>query len=225
MKRCNRCLLEQPLENFLKHKLTFDGLTGHCKVCDKKRRLSTRYEVTIIERKCNHCQKIKSADYFAKNPRYIGGLHTWCKECSNLTRREKNYHIQSNLNKREKIRSDPEYRNYINEQKRLNGRLNFKSTMLSNARKRAISKNLEFDLEIADIIIPDLCPILKVPFIIGQGKDYEFTPSIDRIDNSKGYTKNNIQIITKKANSMKNSALKEELILFAEWVFKTFKIN
>lgn len=86
--------------------------------------------------------------------------------------------------------------------------------MLNRARKRAEKYNLEFNLEYSDIIIPEKCPILEVPLELGTKNNYEYTPSIDRIDNSKGYIKGNIQIISKKANSMKNLASLEELKIF-----------
>jgi len=223
MKICNRCNLSKELIEFPKHTMTLDGRAGHCVQCEKKRRLSVRYEVTITERKCNHCQEVKSAENFAKNPRYIGGLNTWCKKCSNLIRSEKNYHIQSNLNKKERINNDPDYRKKILEQKRVNSRINFKTTMISNAKRRALEKNLEFTITAEDLNIPEFCPILKILFTLGTKGDYEYTPSIDRINNNLGYTKENIQIITKKANSMKNSGTPEELLLLAEWILKTFK--
>ena len=65
-----------------------------------------------------------------------------------------------------------------------------------------------------------MCPILEVPLEFGTKGNYEFSPSIDRIDNSKGYVKGNIQIISKKANSMKNSASAEELRTFCKNILK-----
>lgn len=65
-----------------------------------------------------------------------------------------------------------------------------------------------------------ICPILEVPIIVGTKGEYEYSPSIDRIDNSKGYIKGNVQIISKKANSMKNSATSTELITFCKNILR-----
>lgn len=90
--------------------------------------------------------------------------------------------------------------------------------LLCRARKRARDTNSEIALEKEDIVVPDVCPILGTPFV----RNTYYTYSIDRVDNSKGYTKDNVQVISHKANAMKNSAIPEELVLFANWVYKTY---
>lgn len=92
--------------------------------------------------------------------------------------------------------------------------------MLNRTRLRAKNKKIDFNIDESDIIIPDKCPILEVPLVIGTKGDYEYSPSIDRIDNTKGYVKGNIQIISKKANSMKNSATTKELLTFCKNILR-----
>lgn len=95
--------------------------------------------------------------------------------------------------------------------------------MLNAAKTRALTKKLDFSISKEDIIIPLLCPILKKPLICGTKEDYNFSPSLDRLDNTKGYTKENTIVMSKRANTMKNSATRKELLLFADWIYKTFK--
>lgn len=78
-------------------------------------------------------------------------------------------------------------------------------------RHRAKERNLEFNIEVSDIIVPEICPVLNIPIILGKGRNNPNAPSIDRIDNSKGYTKNNIRVISLRANHIKNNATVEEL--------------
>ena len=50
-------------------------------------------------------------------------------------------------------------------------------------------------------------PILEVPLVIGTKDNYEYSPSIDRIDNSKGYNPENCRIADKitQANNKTNN--------------------
>jgi hypothetical protein len=96
------------------------------------------------------------------------------------------------------------------------------------AKRRAKEKGLEFNIDNTDIDIPILCPILGIPIvkIYTKGKSTGPTsnsPSLDRIDNSKGYIKGNVRVISHKANTMKHNATSSELIMFAEWVLHNYK--
>lgn len=86
--------------------------------------------------------------------------------------------------------------------------------------RRCLNCGKEFNIDENDIVIPEICPILEVPITVGTKGDYEYSPSIDRIDNSKGYIKGNIQIISKKANSMKNSATPTDLMTFCKNILR-----
>jgi DNA-directed RNA polymerase subunit RPC12/RpoP len=92
--------------------------------------------------------------------------------------------------------------------------------MYRRAKSRAKSKGLEFSITKEDIVIPATCPILKCPLVVHKGQSGAFpdSPSLDRIDSSKGYTPDNIWVISQRANAMKSNATQEELKLFADWI-------
>ena len=103
---------------------------------------------------------------------------------------------------------------------------NHEKSILSRARQRAKKKELEFNLEAADIVIPLKCPILDIEIVRNKkGSLKTNSPSLDRIDNTKGYIKSNVMVISNKANTMKNDASPNELIKFAKWILKTYGEN
>lgn len=95
---------------------------------------------------------------------------------------------------------------------------NAKRKIYNDAKARALKKGLEFNIEIEDIVVPEVCPILHIRLEHNLKHSKENSPSIDRIDNTKGYIKGNIQVISTLANNMKNSATFEQLHKFADWV-------
>jgi hypothetical protein len=95
--------------------------------------------------------------------------------------------------------------------------------LLLSAKNRAKKKGAVFNITEEDIVIPATCPVFNEPFEkifkpTGKRGASDYAPSLDRIDNTKGYEKGNIQVISSKANSMKNSATPEQLLQFAYWV-------
>jgi len=89
-----------------------------------------------------------------------------------------------------------------------------------NAKSRARSLGVEFNLEYEDVFIPTHCPILGTEFVLGEANYYEYSPSMDRMDPTKGYIKGNVKIISLRANRMKSNATKEELIAFSHNIIK-----
>jgi hypothetical protein len=86
----------------------------------------------------------------------------------------------------------------------------YKLKMLAAAKKRAEKKGLDFNLSAEDISIPTYCPVFGIPLYTSK-LDSDNSPSIDRVDNLKGYVKENIQIISTRANRIKNDASLQEL--------------
>jgi hypothetical protein len=95
--------------------------------------------------------------------------------------------------------------------------------MLDSAKRRAKLKGLEFSLTPADITIPNKCPLLGIEITKGIGKIHPGSPSLDRIDNEKGYTADNVWVISNQANAMKHSATLSEWRLFCKKSLKFLK--
>lgn len=96
--------------------------------------------------------------------------------------------------------------------------------MHQRAKNRAKLNGRDFDLQVSDIMIPINCPILGIELEVHSGSSggRSNSPSLDRIDNDKGYTKDNIRVVSHLANQMKGSASPSQLRRFATWILKTF---
>ena len=88
---------------------------------------------------------------------------------------------------------------------------------LYQIKHRAIKAGMLFDLDAESLELPDFCPILGIKLKFNTGGADDNSYSMDRIDNTKGYTKDNAQIISLKANRLKSNATLDELIKMGEW--------
>lgn len=89
--------------------------------------------------------------------------------------------------------------------------------MYSAAKIRARKKNILFSIEAIDVKIPDICPALGTPLIVGSAS-IETSPTLDRLDPIKGYVPENVRVISKRANMIKSDASVEELRKVVEWL-------
>lgn len=96
---------------------------------------------------------------------------------------------------------------------------NLEKQILRQARTRAKKHGLEFDLTVEDIFVPETCPILGIALVKPSDRKADVhgflpdSPSLDRIDSSRGYVRGNVWVISWRANRLKSDATLEELEL------------
>lgn len=132
----------------------------------------------------------------------VGGA---CRECKN------NYGSQYRESNREEYNEycrKKKKESYTTAKRRLSYQKNRKQEMYHAAKMRAKKQNIAFTIAMEDVIIPEVCPILGIPL---DSKFKQNVPSLDRIINEKGYVKGNVNVISLKANRLKNNGTIDEL--------------
>jgi hypothetical protein len=85
-----------------------------------------------------------------------------------------------------------------------------------SAKKRGIEFTIT-KYELIDFGVPITCPVLGIPIKFNRGKAEDNSISVDRIDSTKGYSKDNIVIVSNRVNRIKNNATLEELKLIVKF--------
>lgn len=92
-------------------------------------------------------------------------------------------------------------------------------SMLRRAKSRSKKEGFDFDITEQDITpLPERCPVLGVQLRISIIAQDPCAYSIDRIDNTKGYIKGNVAVMSYKANRLKNDGTAEEHEAIAAWI-------
>lgn len=154
---------------------------------------------------CTEAQKRAAKKYYERNKnKCIKATKNWIEQNKE---RVSNNRQKWRLNNPERIKQSRE--------------TNIETMLYHSAKARAAKTNMEFTITKDDIKIPEVCAYLKYPITrkLGTGR-IKTNPSLDRIDNTKGYSKNNIQVISELANRMKANATKEELIQFSKSILE-----
>ena len=136
---------------------------------------------------CSACQTTK------KNKEFYKGQNR-CKACA------KAYQNDYNLRKREATL--PMSQKTVKEDLKSNPH----KSMWHGAKSRAKAKDLPFNLTSQDIIIPTLCPVLKIPLIQGTGAMTDSSPTLDKRIPHLGYVVGNVTVISSLANRIKTNA-------------------
>lgn len=94
---------------------------------------------------------------------------------------------------------------------------------LSEIRRRCKKTEMECNISLNEIIIPTYCPVLGLEIEFCDCKDrrnclHDSRPTIDRIDNSKGYIIGNCKVISWRANRLKGDGTAEEHERIADFI-------
>lgn len=95
-KKCSKCKIEQPYENFIKSSETLLGLSSSCKRCTKLyREIRTNQEKPeIIEKFCNECGLVKDTACFWKSALHLDGYTSNCISCIKLKKEDKKIEVE-----------------------------------------------------------------------------------------------------------------------------------
>ena len=172
-------------------------------------------------KECKSCNKwLNDEDFYLYNRKNHRNI---CKKCVcdyNKKWRESHPELGRKRYKKEKNKIllrcklwREKNKNKLKEKRLFKYKNNLSNVLFFGAKERAKKKNLEFSLKKEDIIIPSICPVLGIPLFYKRthGKPNPNSPSIDRINNSKGYTIDNIIIVSRRANVLKNDSSIQEL--------------
>jgi hypothetical protein len=103
----------------------------------------------------------------------------------------------------------------------------FRILMNCDGRVRRINKTrnnkMVFTITVKDIVVPKRCPYLGCKLLTTFGGVQKWnTPTIDRIDNTKGYVPGNVIVCSLRANRMKAMYSVEMLQKFAVGILTAF---
>lgn len=150
-------------------------------------------------KKCSRCKVVKPLSEFWKYRQSKDGYNWWCKLCY----RPKAASPLVNASRgRVSLPPNPYFDNA------------FVHNLLQNIRKSAIARHRAFDLD-ANFLRERLVEFCSTNYFQTTPRA-PFRPSADRIDNSKGYTKDNVRICWLIENYCKNVFPESAVIEFCK---------
>ena len=178
---------------------------------------------------CSKCKIEKPFDEFTKDAKKKDSVGCWCKICYNQYRRDNGYNDYSNrpeytINYQRKLRrtekskeNNKSYKKYYS--RTFSGTI---TSLLNGAKCRAKNNDLVIDLDrkwIEEHLRPMKCEATGVDLTLDKNDCFchsPFRPSIDRVDNTKGYLKENCRIVCVIFNKAKSDYSETDVIKMAK---------
>lgn len=201
-KRCGICGEVKPLEEFAKKSGRKDGVSYCCTLCNRRRHQDwyQTNKASIKEERDSRREEIREYD-----------RQMYEKNKQSIRVRQKDYY-EENARK-------------VMDQQREALKDNPAKGLLKLAKQRSKKSGIEVAITEAEIIIPEFCPILGVRLEFGKMADRGNSPSLDRIDSTKGYIPGNVAVISWAANRLKSNGTAEQHRRIADWMDAQKKPN
>lgn len=198
-KVCGICGLEKPIEEFAKKSGRKNGVS-YC---------------------CILCNRLRHKKWYAENKEERAEV----REANREETREYDRKIYKKNKPRVRARQKVFYdtnAEAIMDQQREAMKENPESALFRLAKTRANSQGIPFTIQLSDIEIPEFCPVLGLKLEFGEMSRRNNSPSLDRVDSSRGYVPGNVAVISWRANRLKNDGTAEEFQKLIEYI-ETFQ--
>jgi hypothetical protein len=167
-------------------------------------------QVEETTRQCRKCLDTQPIENFRQRKERNNNRIFMCNTCWFERARKRDQRRYS-----EQRKSDPRHR---------------ASILLNSSKKRAQKRGLDHSLDLEWIykrLKAGVCEVTGIPFKFdycyqndGQGQQRSFSPSLDRIDPEKGYTKENTQLVVWVYNAAKGVDDHASVLVLAEALCK-----
>jgi len=185
-----------------------------------------------MEKKCIICGETKPYEQIVNQAKSKDGKGSYCRDCARAKAKKWR---EDNLDKKNAYRKQymaerpglekkwrqawrAKNRDRAIELQRNFAAKNPERTLYYEAKKRAKRRGTPFTIVWQDIKIPETCPVLGIKLERGVGRLSDASPTVDAIIPSKGYTPDNIAVISHRANRIKTDATLEEIGMVYGWL-------
>jgi hypothetical protein len=217
--KCSKSAIERNIKKFgiIRKKRNIDNVPEKriCWKCKQEKLLTNDFfsndniDVFGFQKACKICQSQIGKKYRENNVEYF------------KKKNKENYKKENNKKRYEKYKESYLKRNFQN-RKTIRGRL---YSLLSAAQSRARKNNLDINIDLNFLLSlyekqNGKCKLTNLEFTFepkGVETNYNpFNPSIDKIDHSKGYTKDNVRLVCTIVNLALNTFGEENFALMCQ---------
>jgi hypothetical protein len=186
--RCWSCDTFKPWEAFSRASKERLGRKHHCKDCIANNAAAYRKSTKFASRSSDRSEHLtRRGDKICPGCKRLLSVDSFASSARQLDRKQA--HCRSCMEAR----------------RRASALNNPAKALFLTARKRARKHGHPFAITIADVCVPECCPVLGIPLVVAEGRFTDNSPTLDRIKNSEGYVRGNVRVISYRANRIKSN--------------------